>query len=209
MKLVIQIPCYNESGTLGRTLRDLPSSIPHVDELQILVIDDGSSDDTAQQARSAGGDIRVVQHPYNIGNGAAVKTGIRHARGRVLVFMDADGQHDPGQVPEFLRACSRYDMVVGARGRGSQAGLHRSLANGLYNALASYVTGRRIHDLTSGFRAIRRDVARRFAGLLPNGFSYPTTITLCLMRAGHSVLYQPIIIIIILSHFFARSLTFK
>ncbi|MEC9380807.1 MAG: glycosyltransferase family 2 protein [Candidatus Latescibacterota bacterium] len=196
LELSVILPAYNEEGAIARVVGALRQRLDEEDSLreryEILVIDDGSSDDTAQQARSAGGDIRVVQHPYNIGNGAAVKTGIRHARGRVLVFMDADGQHDPGQVPEFLRACSRYDMVVGARGRGSQAGLHRSLANGLYNALASYVTGRRIHDLTSGFRAIRRDVARRFAGLLPNGFSYPTTITLCLMRAGHSVLYQPI-----------------
>ena len=196
LELSVILPAYNEDGVIARVVGALCQRLNEdaalLGHYEILVIDDGSTDDTAQQARSAGGGVRVVQHPYNIGNGAAVKTGIRHARGRILVFMDADGQHDPGQVPEFFAACSRYDMVVGARGRGSQAGLHRSLANALYNGLASYVTGRRILDLTSGFRAIRRDVARRFAGLLPNGFSYPTTITLCLMRAGHSVLYEPI-----------------
>lgn len=196
LELSVVLPAFNEEEVIGRVLAALRQRLDEEVDLrgryEILVVDDGSTDGTAEQARRAGGEVRVVQHPYNIGNGAAVKSGIRHARGRVLVFMDADGQHDPGQVPEFLRACSRYDMVVGARGRGSQAGIHRSLANGLYNTLASYVTGRPILDLTSGFRAIRRDVARRFAGLLPNGFSYPTTITLCLMRAGHSVLYEPI-----------------
>ncbi len=196
LELSVILPAFNEEGAISRVVGALCQRLDRESSLrghyEVLVVDDGSTDDTAQNARSVGGEVRVIQHPYNIGNGAAVKTGIRHARGRVLVFMDADGQHDPDQVPQFLAACSRYDMVVGARGKGSQAGLHRSLANGLYNGLASYVTGRRILDLTSGFRAIRRDVARRFAGLLPNGFSYPTTITLCLMRAGHSVVYEPI-----------------
>ncbi|MBU06782.1 MAG: glycosyl transferase, partial [Gemmatimonadetes bacterium] len=117
LELSVILPAYNEEGAIARVVGALRQRLDEEDSLreryEILVIDDGSSDDTAQQARSAGGDIRVVQHPCNIGNGAAVKTGIRHARGRVLVFMDADGQHDPGQVPEFLRACSRYDMVVG------------------------------------------------------------------------------------------------
>ena len=196
LELSVCLPAYNEEGAIAPVLTALRQRLDQESDLQeryeILVIDDGSTDNTADEARRVGGEVRVVQHPYNIGNGASIKTAIRSARGRVLVFMDADGQHDPGLVPEFLRGCSRYDMVVGARGRGSQAGLHRALANGLYNALASYVTGRRIQDLTSGLRAIRRDVARRFAGLLPNGYSYPTTITLCLLRAGHSVNYEPI-----------------
>ena len=194
MDLSVIIPAFNEAGTIGTVLRDVIRNLDeHADvKYEIIVIDDGSSDATAIEATSVDR-VLVVQHPHNMGNGAAVKTGIRKASGDVVVLMDADGQHDPRYIPEFLSACDRgYDMVVGARSRGSQAGWHRSLANWLYNRFASYVTGRRVADLTSGFRAVRRDVARRFIGLLPNGFSYPTTITLCLMRAGFSVCYLPI-----------------
>jgi len=183
------IPAYNEAGAIGAVLQRL-EGLPENGE--IIVVSDGSTDDTAGEVHAAGPSVRLIEHPYNLGNGAAVKTGIRQARGEILLFMDADGQHDPEDIPRFLEACQGYDMVVGARGRGSQAGWHRSLANGLYNRFASYVTGRRIEDLTSGFRAVRRDVVRRFIGLLPNGFSYPTTLTLCLMRAGFSVRYIPI-----------------
>ena len=122
----------------------------------------------------------------------AIKTGIRQARGKVLVCMDADGQHSPEDIARFIGECERFDMVVGARSSASQAGWHRSLANRIYNAFASYVTGRKIEDLTSGYRAMRRSVALHFVGLLPNGFSYPTTITLCMLRAGFSVAYIPI-----------------
>ena len=196
MDLSVVIPAFNEAGTIGTVLRDVVRNLDERADLkgryEIIVIDDGSSDATTTEVATIDR-VRVVEHPYNMGNGAAVKTGIRKASGDVVVLMDADGQHDPRYIPEFLSACDRgYDMVVGARSRGSQAGWHRSLANWLYNRFASYVTGRRVADLTSGFRAVRRDVARRFIGLLPNGFSYPTTITLCLMRAGFSVYYLPI-----------------
>ncbi|MEE3258622.1 MAG: glycosyltransferase family 2 protein [Candidatus Latescibacterota bacterium] len=187
------IPAYNEAGSIGPVLERLAE---HLDGLgrayEILVVVDGASDATAAEVRAVNAAIRLIEHPYNMGNGAAVKTGIRNAWGEVLVFMDADGQHAPEDVERLLADCQRYDMVVGARGRGSQAGWHRGLANAIYNYLASYVTGRRIEDLTSGFRAMRREVARRFVGLLPNGYSYPTTITLCFMRAGFSVKYAPI-----------------
>ena len=189
----IIIPAYNETGSIGPVLERLAAHLGGLGKTyEILVIVDGATDDTAEQARAIAADIRVIEHPYNMGNGAGVKTGIRKARGEILVFMDADGQHAPEDVDRLLAACDRYDMVVGARRKGSQAGWHRALANGIYNYLASYVTGRRIEDLTSGFRAMRRDVARHFVGLLPNGYSYPTTITLCCMRAGFSVKYEPI-----------------
>ncbi|MFH1567673.1 MAG: glycosyltransferase family 2 protein [Gemmatimonadota bacterium] len=195
LELSVILPAYNEAASIGGVLERLQAALARVEGLdgryEVVVVDDGSTDDTAQQVRAVPG-VRLVQHPYNLGNGAAVKTGIRRSLGRVLLLMDADGQHDPAQIARFLDAAGRYDMVVGARDRGSQAGLHRSLANWAYNHFASYVTGRRVLDLTSGYRAIRADVARRFVGLLPNGFSYPTTITLCLMRAGFSVLYLPI-----------------
>ena len=164
---------------------------------EVIVVDDGSTDGTGEEAEAVNSQlptplVKVIRHPYNIGNGAAVKTGIRNAAGEILVFMDADGQHGGQDIGRLLEENQRFDMVVGARGKGSQAGFHRRLANGFYNRFASYVTGRPISDLTSGFRSLRRDVARRFISLLPNGFSYPTTVTLCLMRAGFSVGYLPI-----------------
>jgi glycosyltransferase involved in cell wall biosynthesis len=193
--LTVVIPAYNEAESIGSVLERLTTQMENVEgvgDFEILVVDDGSTDGTGDIARRIGGRVTVVRHPYNMGNGAGVKTGIRHARGRICLFMDADGQHSPELIGRILSRCDEYDMVVGARDGASHAGLHRRLANGLYDQLASYVTGRRVEDLTSGFRAIRRDVARRFVGLLPNGYSYPTTITLCLMRAGFSVLYEPI-----------------
>jgi glycosyltransferase involved in cell wall biosynthesis len=133
----------------------------------------------------------VVRHPYNKGNGAAIKTGIRNAQGDVLVMMDADGQHDPADIGRLVAPIGEYDMVVGAR-QGADQQWHRRLANGLYNLLATYLAGFPILDLTSGFRAIRRDLALSFCYLLPNTFSYPTTLTLAVIRAGYSLKYEPI-----------------
>ncbi len=196
MDLTVVIPAFDEAESIGPVLERLCDHLQSIEELrgsfEVLVIDDGSTDGTGDIARRASSLVTLLRHPYNLGNGAAVKTGIRNARGRVCVFMDADGQHDPEVIIRIFRGCDEFDMVVGARDRRSQAGIHRRLANGFYNHLATYVTGRRIEDLTSGFRAVRRDVARRFVALLPNGFSYPTTITLCVMRAGFSVKYEPI-----------------
>ena len=189
----IVVPAYNEEGQIAPVMRSILAHLKQLEgNWELLVVDDGSTDETAAAAGAVDPLIRIVQHPYNMGNGAAIKTGIRHARGVIVVLMDCDGQHDPADIPRFVKACGGFDMVVGARGRGSQAGWHRSIANSIYNRFASYVTGRQIEDLTSGFRAVRREVARRFLSLLPNGFSYPTTITLCLMRAGFSVSYIPI-----------------
>ena len=187
------IPAYNEAGSIGPLLDRLSQAVEEgLGACEVILVDDGSTDGTAEEARKSHPVVSVVQHPYNIGAGAAVKTGIRKARGEILVLMDADGQHDPKVIPNLVKQCDRYDMVVGARQRGSQASWHRSLANGVYNRLATYVTGNRVEDLTSGFRAMRREVAARFVALLPNGFSQPTTITLCAMRGGFSVLYFPI-----------------
>jgi glycosyltransferase involved in cell wall biosynthesis len=192
--LSVVITAYNEAEALPPLLERLLGQLDAMSErCEVVVVSDGSSDGTAAAVQAVADDrVRLVEHPYNMGNGAGVKTGIRQARGALLLIMDADGQHDPADIPRFVEACQRYDMVVGARSRSSQAGWHRSLANWAYNRFAGYVTGRRIDDLTSGFRAIRAAVARRFVNLLPNGFSYPTTITLCLMRAGFSVQYIPI-----------------
>lgn len=186
--LSIVLPARNEAAAVGTTVAAIVARCP---QAEVLVVDDGSSDDTAQVALAAG--AKLVSHPYSKGNGAAIKTGARAAVGDVIIFMDADGQHDPADIPRLLAKLEEgYDMVVGARDRGSQASVGRSLANRFYNRLARYMTGHKVEDLTSGFRAARADKFREFLYLLPNGFSYPTTSTMAFFRAGYSVAYVPI-----------------
>jgi len=184
----IILPAKNEAASLKILLPKLTQAHPYA---EIIVVNDGSTDDTLFICED--NDISVVSHPYSMGNGAAIKTGARHATGEILVFMDADGQHKPEDINRLLHKLDEgYDMVVGARNKSSQASLARSLANGLYNKLASYVTSRPIQDLTSGFRAARADKFKEFLYLLPNGFSYPTTSTMAFFRAGYAVTYLPI-----------------
>ena len=189
LQVSVVIPAYNEEEAIGSVVRRVVEDVPGLKE--VIVVDDGSSDRTAELAGEAG--ATVLRSPYNKGNGASVKAGIRHATGDIVVMMDGDGQHSAEDIRRLLESMQQgHDMAVGARTSGSQAGIHRALANWLYNTVASYVAGHRIPDLTSGFRAIRRDVARRFLYLLPNTFSYPSTITLALFRAGYSIAYIPI-----------------
>ncbi|MEW6560285.1 MAG: glycosyltransferase family 2 protein [Pseudomonadota bacterium] len=186
--LSIILPARNEAGAVGQTVQRIRALYP---EAEIIVVNDGSTDATADIARQAG--AQVVSKPYGMGNGAAIKTGARAARGEVLVFMDADGQHDPADIPRLLAKLEEgYDMAVGARGDGSQASVGRGLANGLYNRLASWMTHHPVLDLTSGFRAARADKFREFLHLLPNGFSYPTTCTMAFFRSAYPVAYVPI-----------------
>ncbi|MCB0080163.1 MAG: glycosyltransferase family 2 protein [Caldilineaceae bacterium] len=188
MQVSAVLPAKNESAAIGQTIAGIRARLP---QAEVIVVNDGSTDDTAQVAEAAG--VRVVTHPYSKGNGAAIKTGARAATGDVIVFMDADGQHDPADITRLLARLERgHDMVVGARQQGSQASVGRGLANGLYNRMASYMTGHKVEDLTSGFRAVRADKFREFLYLLPNGFSYPTTCTMAFFRAGYSVAYEPI-----------------
>ena len=187
MKISIILPAKNEAEGLRRTLPALAGVLP---EAEVIVVDDGSTDETAEVARAAG--ARVLGSPYSMGNGAAIKRGARAARGEVLVFMDADGQHDPAQIPGLLAKLEEgYDMVVGARDGAGQASVGRSLANRFYNRLASWMTGHRVLDLTSGFRAARAERFREFLHLLPNGFSYPTTSTMAFFRSAYPVAYVP------------------
>jgi glycosyltransferase involved in cell wall biosynthesis len=188
MKVSVVLPAKNEAEGLRRTLPALAAAMPAA---EVIVVDDGSTDETAAVAASHG--ARVLSSPYSMGNGAAIKRGARAATGEVIVFMDADGQHDPAQIPVLLaRLGAGYDMVVGARDGSGQASVGRSLANRLYNRLASWMTGHDVKDLTSGFRAVRADKFREFLHLLPNGFSYPTTSTMAFFRSAYPVDYVSI-----------------
>jgi glycosyltransferase involved in cell wall biosynthesis len=184
----IIVPVYNEAENLKKLIGQIHSL--RLPDSEIIVVDDGSNDGSAAIAMAAG--ANVVRHPYNIGNGAAVKSGMRAAKGRFIVMMDGDGQHKPEDIPKLLADADRYHMVVGARAKGSKLRMHRNLANMVYNLLASYVTRFKVQDLTSGFRVIRRRDALRFIDLLPNTFSYPTTLTLACLRSGLTVQYVPI-----------------
>ena len=183
----VVVPAFNESASIG----------PLVSELrlagawrEIIVVDDGSVDDTCARAAEAG--ARVIRHPYNKGNGASVKTGIRHAGGTFILILDADGQHRPADAARLVARLDEYDLVVGARSSATQAGAARRAGNAVLNGLASYLTERPIPDLTSGFRAARREYLLEFLHLLPNGFSTPTTTTLAFIKAGYSVRFEPI-----------------
>ena len=183
----VVIPAFNEAASIAPVVRGLTSAAPW---LEILVVDDGSTDETGANAAAAG--ARVIRHPYNKGNGAAVKSGIRAAAGAFVLIADADGQHRPADAARLVAQLDAYDLVVGARSGRTQATLARRLGNATLNGIASYLTQQPIPDLTSGFRAARRERLLEFIHLLPNGFSTPTTTTLAFMRAGYSVRFEPV-----------------
>jgi glycosyltransferase involved in cell wall biosynthesis len=188
LRLSVILPAKNEAEGLRRTLPALRAQFP---DAEIIVVDDGSTDGTALVATGYG--ASALSSPYSMGNGAAVKRGARAASGDVLVFMDADGQHDPQLIQRLLDKLDEgYDMVVGARSSTGQASVGRGAANAFYNQLASWMTGHRVADLTSGFRAVRAEKFREFLHLLPNGFSYPTTSTMAFFRSAYPVAYVPI-----------------
>jgi glycosyltransferase involved in cell wall biosynthesis len=183
----VVVPAYNEADVIGDVVAALAASDPW---REIIVVDDGSRDDTAARAAAAG--AVVLRHPYNKGNGAAVKSGIRRATGEFVLILDGDGQHPPDVARRLVSRLGEFDLVVGARTSSTQATLARRIGNGLLNSLASYLTGRAIPDLTSGYRGARRDYLREFLHLLPNGFSTPTTTTLAFIKAGYNVAFEPI-----------------
>jgi glycosyltransferase involved in cell wall biosynthesis len=186
--LSIIIPAKNEAGAIGDVVRIATEAYP---DAEVIVVDDGSDDDTANLAEQSG--AKVVRHPESLGNGAAVKSGARTARGELLAFMDGDGQHDAREFGRLLdRIDNGYTMAIGARDTKSHANVGRFFANGVYNKLASLISGRRIPDLTSGFRVVRATLFRDFLYLLPNGFSYPTTITMAFLRSGYPVCFETI-----------------
>ena len=186
----VVIPAYQEVAIIGEVVAKTKKVLGSFETFEILVIDDASTDGTGEAAEQAG--ARVIRHPYNKGNGAAIKTGIRNARGDIIVFMDGDGQHDAGDIPRLLEYMDVYDMVIGARSPRSYQDWRRKNANRAYNVLATYICGTSVLDLTSGFRVVRADLARKFCHLLPNTFSYPSTMTIVMFRAGYSVRFVTI-----------------
>jgi glycosyltransferase involved in cell wall biosynthesis len=182
----IVIPAFNEGSVIGTVVKALAAAGPWH---EIIVVDDGSADETSTEASAAG--ATVVRHPYNKGNGAAVKSGIRKAIGEYVLIVDGDGQHSPDDARRLVSRLGVFDLVVGARSASTQATHTRRFGNSALNGLASYLTGRDIPDLTSGFRAARREYLREFLHLLPNGFSTPTTTTLAFIKAGYNVAFEP------------------
>lgn len=186
--LTIIVPARNEEQGLTSLLPALKTQYPAA---EIVVVNDGSTDGTVDVCVAHG--VKIVSHPYAMGNGAAVKTGARLAQGATLVFLDADGQHDPEDIHRLLAKLEEgFDMVVGARHVRTHSNIGRWGANAIYNRLASWMVGQKIEDLTSGFRAVKKEKFREFLYLLPNGFSYPTTITMSFFRVGYPVDYVPI-----------------
>ena len=183
----IIIPAYNEEEGIAAVITQLKELS---ENYEILVVDDGSTDNTYKLATDTG--VKVIRHPYNKGNGAAIKTGARHAEGDILLFMDGDGQHNPEYIPSIIHHIKEYDMVVGARTKESKTFFIRNVGNKILILIASYLSGVKIPDLTSGFRAIKKEIFMKFIHLLPNTFSYPTTITLALLLEGFNVKFIPI-----------------
>lgn len=186
-RLSVIMPAFNEGISIANVLANVAAQLP---DAELIVVDDGSADNTADLAESAG--ATVIRQPYNKGNGAAVKAGIRAARGEVVLLLDADGQHDPADLSKILAPIGAYDLVVAARSRASNASWTRGWGNAALNRFASYLTGIDVPDLTSGFRAMKRDRIMEFVHLLPNRYSYPTTSTMAFIKAGYSVKFVPI-----------------
>jgi glycosyltransferase involved in cell wall biosynthesis len=185
--VTVLIPAYNEGASIAGVVTALRAAAAWH---ELIVIDDGSTDGTDRAAIDAG--ARVVRHPYNKGNGAAVKSGIRAATGEWIAIVDADGQHRTADAQRIIAKLGDYDLVIGARDPRTQATIARRIGNGILNWLASYLTERPIPDLTSGYRAARREYLLEFIHLLPNGFSTPTTTTLAFIKAGYNVAFEPI-----------------
>lgn len=182
----VVIPAFNEGETISDIVQRVLKSCP---KAEVIVVDDGSADDTAKFAEQAG--AKVLRHPYNIGNGASVKQGCLNATGDIVVLMDGDGQHQPEDIPTLLAAMDDYDMCVAARTKNSKTSKFRNFGNLMLNRIATMITGMKVMDLTSGFRAVKRDCLLECVHLFPKRYSYPTTITMALAQGNHFIKYEP------------------
>jgi len=194
MKLSVIIPIYNEEENVSSFLIELHKVLEKMAiDYEIIPVNDSSADNTIKEIENTKISVNLVTHPYNKGNGAAVKSGIRHAKGKYVIMLDGDGQHKPEDIPRIFEQLENgFDLVVGARDRKSQASFFRYIANSIYNLTASYVSGFKVEDLTSGLRGAKRNTIKKFLYLFPNGFSYPTTSLLSFLKAGYSVKFIPI-----------------
>jgi len=197
MKYSIVLPVYNEENIISRTIENIIEVFMREKlDYEIITVDDGSTDDSAAVLKDLQNkypqQLKVITHPYNKGNGATIRTGIKNAKGDAIICMDSDGQHDPNDIPKMLPYLEEYDLLVGARPFKKDGTWYRNLANKFYNWLASTLTGFEIKDLTSGFRIFRADVVKKFYHLFPQRFSYPTTSTLALIKCGYNIKYFPI-----------------
>jgi glycosyltransferase involved in cell wall biosynthesis len=195
--LSVILPVYNESDTIEQLIPEIIQTLnAHQDRFEVIAVDDGSNDETSQVLwelkQSFPDQLRVARHLYNRGNGAALRSGSRIARGEILVYMDSDGQHAPEDIKELISNIPPFDLVIGARTKGYKGSWYRNAANWIYNRFASWLSNTEVVDLTSGFRALRRSAASHFIHLYPNGFSAPTTITLSFIKAGYNVAYVPV-----------------
>lgn len=190
-ELSIVIPVYNEEKAISAVINDIHNTLKNKIKYEIIVVNDGSTDKTAEVLKKIK-KITIKNHPYNIGNGAAIKTGVRASKGKYIQLMDGDGQHKATDILKFYKYRNEYDMIVGQRDFSKFGKWHRNIANIIYNKLASYLTDFKVKDLTSGFRLIKRDIMLTFLYLLPNTFSYPSTITLSLIKSGYFIKYVPI-----------------
>lgn len=179
----IIIPAYNEEKSIESLIKNVKTL--DIDK-EIIVVNDGSTDDTEKIIKNIS-DIKTILHPYNKGNGAAVKTGILASSNENIIIIDADGQHNPEDVVKLIEELDNYDLVVGARTIDSDTEGIRDLGNYIFKKLGSYLTGIKIPDMTSGFRAFKKQHILRFFNLYPNGFSFPTTSTMCFLTTGLNV----------------------
>ncbi len=186
--VTVVIPAFNEEKTIGEVINGVFGAVP---EARVLVIDDGSTDSTARVAERSG--ATVISHPLNKGNGACLKTALRAINGGLVAVIDADGQHNPSDLPKLLSRLNEYDLVVGCRTFDKESGSQlRNLGNVILTRLSSFLAEREIPDLTSGFRAFRHDIACKFIHIYPNGYSFPSTSSLSFLMSGYNVDFIPV-----------------
>ncbi|MCX6175432.1 MAG: glycosyltransferase family 2 protein [Ignavibacteriales bacterium] len=188
--LTVIIPVYNEETAIEKTLMEL-TIYSEKNNWEVLVVNDGSTDNTKNILNSIYS-IKVIYHPYNKGYGAALKAGIKNATTDLICFYDADGQHNPNDVEQLILNLDNYDMLVGERQKDSHKEWVRRPGKWLLSKVANFLTGRKIPDLNSGLRLVKRNVILKLLHLFPDGFSFSTTSTIAFLNLGLNVGYYPI-----------------